>query len=99
MIKVCEDAALMAEEKGISCEIIDLRWIKPWDEELVYESVKKTGSAIVVHEAPKTNGFGAELIASINENCFEYLYAPSIRVTQYDLHTPLALEKFTLPDK
>lgn len=59
-------AAAMAQEKeGISCEIIDLRTIIPWDEETVINSVKKTGRCLVTHEAPVTCGFGSELVAKI----------------------------------
>lgn len=58
-------AAQMAEEAGISVEIIDLRTILPWDEEAVLNSVKKTGKCIVTHEAPITCGFGAELVSTI----------------------------------
>lgn len=58
-------AAKLAEEKGISCEIIDLRTIMPWDEETVINSVKKTRRCLVTHEAPITCGFGAELSARI----------------------------------
>lgn len=58
-------AAALAEKEGISCEIIDLRTIVPWDEETVINSVKKTGKCIVTHEAPLTSGFGAELAAMI----------------------------------
>ena len=58
-------AALAEKEAGISCEIIDLRTIMPWDEETVVESVKKTRRCIVTHEAPLSSGFGAELSAKI----------------------------------
>ena len=59
-------AAAMAEkDTGVSCEIIDLRTIMPWDEETVLNSVKKTGRCIVTHEAPLSAGFGAELAAKI----------------------------------
>jgi len=71
MVKVCEDAAKMVLEKGINCEVIDLRSIVPWDKELVFESVRKTGKVVIVHEAPITNGFGAELTASIQQHCFQ----------------------------
>jgi len=71
MVRVCEDAAKMAAEKGIKCEVIDLRSIIPWDKELVFDSVRKTGKVVVVHEAPITNGFGAELTASIQQHCFQ----------------------------
>mmetsp|Transcript_104121 Transcript_104121/g.224786 ORF Transcript_104121/g.224786 Transcript_104121/m.224786 type:complete len:114 (-) Transcript_104121:28-369(-) len=99
MVRVCEEAAAMAQEKGISAEVIDLRSIIPWDKETVFSSVHKTGKCVVVHEAPITCGFGAELTASIQTACFSSLESPIKRVCQYDLHTPLALEKFTLPDK
>jgi len=58
-------AAAMAEKEGISCEIVDLRTILPWDKETVIESVKKTGRCIVTHEAPLTAGFGAEISARV----------------------------------
>jgi len=58
-------AAKMAEDHGISVEVIDLRTILPWDEETVLESVKKTGKYIITHEAPITSGFGAELASKI----------------------------------
>ena len=58
-------AVKRAEEVGISCEVIDLRTIVPWDRETVIDSIKKTGKCIVTHEAPITCGFGAELTATI----------------------------------
>ena len=58
-------AVAMAEKEGISCEIIDLRTIMPWDEKTVIESVQKTGRCLVTHEAPISCGFGAELVAKI----------------------------------
>ena len=65
-VHVMREVAQMAQEKlGVSCEVIDLVTILPWDTETVYESVKKTGRCIVTHEAPLTNGFGAELASSI----------------------------------
>ena len=66
------EVAQMAQEKlGVSCEVIDLVTILPWDTETVYESVKKTGKCIIAHEAPLTNGFGAELASSIQVcNCY-----------------------------
>ena len=57
----------------MSCEVIDLVSILPWDEETIYESVKKTGKCIIAHEAPLTNGFGAELASSIQVSAFLYL--------------------------
>ena len=89
----------MAEKDGVSCEIIDLRTIIPWDEETVIKSVKKTGRCIVTHEAPVTCGFGSELTAKIQEKCFLHLEAPVSRVCGYDTPFPLAFETFYLPDK
>ena len=93
-----EKAAEMAEKEGISCEVIDLRSILPWDVETVAESVFKTGRLIVSHEAPQTNGFGAEIAATIQERCFLYLESPIMRVTGLDTPFPLALEKEYMPD-
>ena len=92
-------AAAMAEEAGISCEIIDLRTILPWDKETVIESVKKTGRCIVTHEAPLTSGFGAEIAAKVQETCFLHLEAPVRRVCGYDIPFPLVYEPLYLPDR
>lgn len=75
---------------NISVEIIDLRTIKPIDEKTIVESVKKTGRLLVVHEAVKSFSVSAEIIAIVNEQAFEYLKAPMIRVTGYDITVPLA---------
>ncbi len=93
-----EKAAEMAEQEGISCEVIDLRSILPWDVETVAQSVLKTGRLIVSHEAPLTNGFGAEIAATIQERCFLYLESPILRVAGLDTPFPLALEKEYMPD-
>ena len=70
-VHVLREVAQLAQEKlGVGCEVIDLVSILPWDEETVYESVKKTGRCIVTHEAPLTNGFGAELASSIQVRHF-----------------------------
>lgn len=71
-------------------ELIDLRTIKPWDEETVLASVKKTGRIIVVHEAVRSFSVSAEIIATVSENCLDYLLAPPARVTGYDITVPLA---------
>ena len=92
-------ATKMAEELGISIELIDLRTILPWDEETVINSVKKTRRCIVTHEAPLTCGFGAELAAKIQEKCFDYLEAPVRRITGYDTPFPLVFEPMYLPDR
>jgi 2-oxoisovalerate dehydrogenase E1 component beta subunit len=89
--------AEMAAEEGISCEVIDLQSIVPWDEESVTASVKKTGRCIVAHEAPKTSGFGAELCSTIQEQCFLQLEAPIQRVCGWDTPFPLVWEEFYLP--
>ena len=98
MIKTCEDAINQINNK-YSVELIDLRTINPYDSETIIKSVKKTGRCIIVHEAPKTAGFAAELIACINEKALLSLEAPVIRVTGYDVPYPLyKLENYYLPD-
>jgi len=92
-------AAKMAEEAGISCELIDLRTIVPWDVETVVNSVKKTGKCIVSHEAPLNNGFGGEVAAKVQEACFLHLEAPVVRVCGYDTPFPMIFEPFYLPDR
>ena len=81
---------LEKERSGLQIEIIDLRTIIPYDAETVANSVRKTGRALVTHEAPQTGGFAAELIASISENCFDHLEAPVQRVCGYDTPFPLS---------
>ncbi|XP_018048809.1 PREDICTED: 2-oxoisovalerate dehydrogenase subunit beta, mitochondrial [Atta colombica] len=94
-----EVADLVQEKLGVSCEVIDLVSILPWDAELVCKSVKKTGRVIIAHEAPMTNGFGAEIAATIQMECFLYLEAPIQRVTGWDCPFPHIFESFYLPDK
>jgi len=69
-------------------ELIDLRSIQPWDKKMVIESVKKTGRLLVVHEAVRSFSVSAEIITTVNENCFEYLKAPLARCTGYDVIIP-----------
>jgi 2-oxoisovalerate dehydrogenase E1 component beta subunit len=95
---VLEEAAAMAKTMGIDCELIDLRTIYPWDEETVLRSVQKTGRCVIAHEAPHTNGFGAELAATIQEKCFLHLEAPVVRVCGLDTPFPLMHEKYYMPD-
>jgi len=90
MIPVVTKAAEMAEQKGVSPEIIDLRTLAPLDKPAVIDSVKKTGRAVVVHEAPRTCGLGAEIAALINENALLSLEAPVLRVTGRDITIPLS---------
>ena len=89
MVYVAEAAA---RETGIDAEVIDLRSLWPLDLPTLVESVKKTGRCVVLHEATRTSGFGAELTALIQEHCFHHLEAPIERVTGYDTPYPHALE-------
>ena len=98
-VPTCETAAAqVAEQHGWSCEVIDLRSILPWDQERVCESVRKTGRAVIVHEAPRTGGFGAEVAATIAEECIESLEAPIVRVCGFDTPFPYTLEHVYLPE-
>lgn len=93
------DAALAAEDDGISLEVVDLRSISPVDYATVTASVRKTGRVVVTHEAAREAGVGAELIASITEKCFHYLESAPVRVTGHDIpYPPAKLEKHHLPD-
>lgn len=84
--------------EGFDAEVIDLMTLNPFDEETILKSVKKTGRIVIVHEAPKTCGFGAELSATIAEDAILYLKAPIIRVTGYDVVMPLPkLEDYYMP--
>jgi pyruvate dehydrogenase E1 component beta subunit len=99
MLHVTLQAAKLMADKGISAEVIDLRTLSPLDNHTVIESVKKTKRAVVVHEAPRSCGVGAEIVARINEMALVYLEAPVERVTGFDVIMPLPkLEKLYLPD-
>ena len=97
-MEVIERAVELAEKDGISCEVIDLRSLLPWDVDTVAESVLKTGRLVVTHEAPRTGGFAGEIATAIQERCFLYLESPIARVTGLDTPFPLTLEKEYLPD-
>lgn len=98
-VSVAMDAALAAEDDGISLEVIDLRSLSPVDYRTVAASVRKTGRMIVTHEAGGEAGVGAEVIASITELCFSSLEAPPLRVTGHDIpYPPAKLERHHLPD-
>ncbi|WP_101295943.1 alpha-ketoacid dehydrogenase subunit beta [Halegenticoccus soli] len=87
------------ENLGVDAEVIDLRTISPLDDETVVESVKKTGRALIVHEAARTGGFGSELIACINDRALMYLKAPIERITGFDVPVPLlSMEDYYLPN-
>ena len=99
MVKVAQEAAKQVEEATeATVEVIDLRTIAPMDEETIAESVNKTGRAVVVHEAARTGGVGAEVIAVINEHCLYSLLKPVERVTGPDTPFPVPkLEDFFIP--
>jgi 2-oxoisovalerate dehydrogenase E1 component len=95
------DAAERLAQDGKKIEVVDLRSLLPWDRELVFESVKKTSRALVLHEAPLTGGFGGELAATIGEELFEWLDAPVMRLGGLDIPVPFskALEEIYMPRK
>ena len=97
-MEIIEKAAEMAEKDGVSCEIIDLRSIQPWDADTICASVQKTGRLLINHEAPLTSGFAAEVAATVQERCFLYLESPIARVCGLDTPYPLAHEKEYMPD-
>ena len=98
MVRDVQKASQMVKEKGIRPEIIDLRTIAPIDRDSFVESVKKTSRILVVHEAPKTLGVGAEIISIVNEKAFLYLEAPPTRLTGFDTTFPLPKgEKHYIP--
>jgi pyruvate dehydrogenase E1 component beta subunit len=90
MVPVAREAATAAAARGIGAEIIDLRTLSPMDRETVLASVRKTGRALVLHEAPRTGGLGAEIAATIGERALLNLSAPVLRVTAPDITVPLA---------
>ena len=97
----CMAALKQAEEDlGISVELIDLRTVYPWDKDCVFESVRKTGRCMVVHEAMINAGIGAEVAAAIQQDSdtFLRLEAPVARVAGWSIHSPLSFEAFNIPD-
>jgi 2-oxoisovalerate dehydrogenase E1 component beta subunit len=99
MVRTALEAATAAEEDGRNLEVIDLRSLSPVDYPTIYASVRRTGRAVVVHEAPGNIGLGAELAARISEECFYSLEAPVLRVTGFDVPYPAArVEEDYLPD-
>jgi pyruvate dehydrogenase E1 component beta subunit len=99
MVKTCLEAATAAEEEGRSLEVVDLRSLSPLDLPTLYESVRRTGRCVVVHEAPLTLGIGAEVAARVAEECFYSLEAPVLRVTGFDTpYPPSRVEEDYLPD-
>ena len=99
MVKVALDAATAAEEEGRRLEVIDLRSLSPLDMPTLVESVQRTGRAVVVHEAPRFLGLGAEIAAELSDRCFHHLEAPVQRVAGYDVpYPPGRVEEDFLPD-
>ncbi|MBA2729448.1 MAG: alpha-ketoacid dehydrogenase subunit beta [Euzebyaceae bacterium] len=99
MVRTALDTATAAEEEGWDLEVVDLRTLNPFDAETVVASVRKTGHAVVIHEAQVFAGFGAEVAAQITERAFYDLEAPVLRVGGFDVPYPAAkLEEFFLPD-
>lgn len=91
------DAAQKAAEKSVECEVIDLRTLWPVDIDTIVASVKKTGRLVMVHEAPRTCGFGSEIVSLVCEKAFYHLEAPPVRVTGFDTPFPYSLEMEYLP--
>jgi 2-oxoisovalerate dehydrogenase E1 component beta subunit len=98
MVPVALEAAEQAASRGWSAEVLDLRTLLPLDAEAVLASVRRTGRAVIVHEAPRTCGYGAELSALLAEQALTSLQAPVLRVTGYDTPFPYTLEHTYLPD-
>jgi 2-oxoisovalerate dehydrogenase E1 component len=96
-VDIAVKAAETLAAEGVSAEIIDLRTLKPWDEEAVLESVGRTGRLVVVHEAPKSGGFGAEIIAAVTEKAGDLLETPPVRVAHADMPWAVAkLEPYSM---
>ncbi len=92
------EAADAAQDEGWHLEVIDLRTLAPLDTETMVASVRRTGRAVVVHEAPVSGGFGAEVVACLHRDCFYYLHTPVVRVTGFDIpYPPARLERYYLP--
>lgn len=98
MVPIIAEAAEKAAEIGISCEVIDVRTLLPFDIDTLTESIRKTGRGVVVHEAPKTCGFGAELCSSLYERCLASLEAPIERICGFDTPFPYSLEHEYMPN-
>ena len=98
-VNVAERAAEELSEQGISVEVLDLRSLNPLDIDGIAESVAKTGRVAILHEAPLTGGFGGELVATIQQECFYSLEAPIIRISAPDTPYPLGgVEDLYIPD-
>jgi 2-oxoisovalerate dehydrogenase E1 component beta subunit len=100
MVPLAEAACeRLATSRGVNVELIDPRTLAPLDEDLIVESVRKTGRLVIVHEARRNTGFGAEIAAIVQEKAFDSLEAPIRRVTGFDVHCPYTLDPYFLPDE
>ncbi|MBB6170992.1 pyruvate dehydrogenase E1 component beta subunit [Nocardiopsis mwathae] len=98
MVATALEAAEAGRREGRDIEVVDLRSLAPFDEETVVSSVRRTGRAVVVHEASTFGGYGAEVAARVTERCFHYLEAPVLRVGGLDIpYPPPKLEEYHLP--
>jgi pyruvate dehydrogenase E1 component beta subunit len=98
-LPLCLEAAAAAAERGWDVAVLDLRSLVPFDDETVSAVVRRTGRAVVVHEASGFGGPGAEIVARVTEHCFHHLEAPVLRVTGLDVpYPPPLLERYHLPD-
>jgi 2-oxoisovalerate dehydrogenase E1 component beta subunit len=100
MVYACLDAAEALDAEGVRAEVIDLRTLLPLDRETIVASVRRTGKALVVHEDTRTGGLAGEITAILNEEAFEHLDGPILRVTAPDTPVPFApaLEDAFLPN-
>ncbi len=98
MVGTCVEACAKAADKGVECDLLDLRTLAPLDVDAIISSVEKTGRLVVVHEARRTSGFGAEVAALVAERALLSLEAPIKRVAGFDTHYPYTLEDYYLPD-
>jgi 2-oxoisovalerate dehydrogenase E1 component subunit beta len=98
MVATALETAEAAKDEGWDVEVVDLRSLSPFDDETVCASVRRTGRAVVVHEAAGFGGYGAEVVARVTERCFHHLHAPVLRVTGFDIpYPPPKLEEHFLP--
>src|SRR5690606_35522200 len=99
LVTTALDAAAVAADEGVGVEVIDLRSLAPIDLGTIAASVRRTGRVVIAHEAPRSVGLGAELMAAITEACFAYLETAPVRVTGHDIpYPPARLESHHLPD-
>jgi pyruvate dehydrogenase E1 component beta subunit len=98
LVATALEAAEAGREEGWDIEVVDLRTLSPFDDDTVSASVRRTGRAVVMHEASKFGGYGAEVVARLTEQCFHHLAAPILRVTGYDIpYPPPKIEQWHLP--